>query len=72
MGERMDAQEKKLKKLSLTVANRILDELNGRKGYDDLWDDLDVSLRDEIRQEIAKIVERGIVAILATESGEHK
>ena len=40
------------------VATEILDELNGRSGYDNLWDDLDEDLRKEIKDAIIEILEQ--------------
>lgn len=40
------------------AAIEILDELNGRNGYDNLWDDLDEDLRKEIKDAIIEILEQ--------------
>lgn len=38
------------------IVKAVLDELNGRKGYDNLWHDLDSELKREIRSALSNRV----------------
>jgi len=38
------------------IVDLILDDLNGRSGYDNLWDDLDEEIQDEIRESLTEIL----------------
>lgn len=44
------------------IVKAVLDELNGRKGYDNLWDELDSGLRKEIKSalvdEVREVLDR--------------
>lgn len=40
--------DKKLRDVALTIVGAILDEMLGRRGFRQLWDDLDDETREEI------------------------
>jgi predicted amidophosphoribosyltransferase len=42
------------------IAQKVMNQLNGRRGYDNLWDDLGDELREEILEDIASIIEENI------------
>lgn len=46
-------------KSSTTIACEILDELKGRGGFDNWWDDVDDATRDEILTRLASIIGEG-------------
>lgn len=46
--------------LGRVLALRVLDALNGRKGYDQWWDNVDDDLREEIIDKLAIIINEGI------------
>jgi hypothetical protein len=46
--------------LAEKMARQIMEELNGRKGYDAIWDDLDEEIRDDIIDSIGNIVDVGL------------
>ena len=43
-------------KLAYVIVDNILQELLGRSGFDDWWDDIDYDIQDEIMNELAKII----------------
>lgn len=42
-----------------TAAAAVLKDLNGRKGYDDLWGEIPPDIRDEILVDLASVI-RGV------------
>ncbi len=44
-------------RLSDRIVARIVDDLRGRSGFDDLWDGIDSDIQQEIREDWAEIVE---------------
>jgi hypothetical protein len=38
------------------IVSKVLDSLNGRKGFDALWDEIDYEIREDILQELKGIV----------------
>lgn len=41
---------------ALKIVNAVLKDLNGRKGFDDWWDNIDLEIRREIRKELTGVV----------------
>jgi hypothetical protein len=43
--------------LSRRITNRFIIDLTNRKGFDNLWDNLDHNMKDEIRNEWITIID---------------
>lgn len=46
-----------MSQLAKTITTAILDDLCGRRGFDDFWDDVDSSIRREIRSDLHDVVQ---------------
>lgn len=47
-------------KQPVDIAAEIIDELNGRSGFDGFWDSVDDETRDEILTRITSIITEGL------------
>lgn len=43
---------------ALDKANEIIDVLNGRKGFDDWWGNIDQECKDEILETISQVIQQ--------------
>jgi hypothetical protein len=46
-----------MSQLAKTIVKAVLDDLSGRKGFDEFWDDVDSSIRREIRSDLHDVVQ---------------